>query len=90
MLNPPVPSFPKLNFRKEYSMLNHSKGKVENGKEYTNMMEPAKDYLDLGILVRDIKASLTFYVDILGTEICGKITGLVWDDVPAPFRQQRF
>ena len=30
------------------------------------MMEPAKDSLDLGILVSDINASLTFYQDILG------------------------
>jgi catechol 2,3-dioxygenase-like lactoylglutathione lyase family enzyme len=30
------------------------------------MMEPAKDSLDLGILVSDINASLAFYRDILG------------------------
>jgi catechol 2,3-dioxygenase-like lactoylglutathione lyase family enzyme len=30
------------------------------------MMEPAKDSLDLGILVSDIKSSLTFYQSILG------------------------
>lgn len=30
------------------------------------MMEPAKDSLDLGILVTDIKASLNFYQNILG------------------------
>ena len=57
-------------------MLNHSKGKVENGKEYTNMMEPAKDYLDLGIVVGDIKASLAFYVDVLGLKFVDKLP--VW------------
>jgi catechol 2,3-dioxygenase-like lactoylglutathione lyase family enzyme len=30
------------------------------------MMEPAKDSLDLGILVSDINASLNFYQNILG------------------------
>lgn len=30
------------------------------------MMKPAKDSLDLGIIVSDIKASLRFYCDILG------------------------
>jgi catechol 2,3-dioxygenase-like lactoylglutathione lyase family enzyme len=30
------------------------------------MMEPAKDSLDLGILVSDIKSSLNFYQNILG------------------------
>ena len=30
------------------------------------MMEPAKDSLDLGILVSDIKASLNFYQKTLG------------------------
>lgn len=40
------------------------------------MMEPAKDYLDLGILVGDIKASLTFYVDILGLKFVEKLP--VW------------
>jgi catechol 2,3-dioxygenase-like lactoylglutathione lyase family enzyme len=30
------------------------------------MMEPAKDSLDLGILVSDIKSSLNFYQSILG------------------------
>jgi catechol 2,3-dioxygenase-like lactoylglutathione lyase family enzyme len=36
------------------------------------MMEPAKDSLDLGILVSDIKASLNFYRDILGLEFVGE------------------
>ena len=30
------------------------------------MMEPAKDSLDIGILVSDIKSSLNFYQNILG------------------------
>ena len=37
------------------------------------MMEPAKDSLDLGILVSDIKASLNFYRDILGLEFVGEM-----------------
>lgn len=36
------------------------------------MMKPAKDSLDLGILVSDIKASLEFYRDILGLEYVGE------------------
>ncbi len=36
------------------------------------MMNRAKDSLDLGIVVRDIKASLHFYQDILGLEFVGK------------------
>jgi glyoxylase I family protein len=35
------------------------------------MMKPAKDCLDLGIVVRDIKASLKFYQNILGLEFVG-------------------
>src|SRR5512140_3318491 len=35
------------------------------------MMKPAKDSLDLGIVVSDIKASLNFYQDILGLEFIG-------------------
>jgi catechol 2,3-dioxygenase-like lactoylglutathione lyase family enzyme len=35
------------------------------------MMKPAKDSLDLGILVSDIKASLNFYQNILGLEVIG-------------------
>jgi catechol 2,3-dioxygenase-like lactoylglutathione lyase family enzyme len=34
-------------------------------------MKPAKDSLDLGILVSDIKASLNFYQNILGLEFVG-------------------
>jgi len=37
------------------------------------MMEPAKDSLDLGIVVSDIKASLNFYRDILGLEFVGEM-----------------
>ena len=36
------------------------------------MMKRAKDSLDLGIVVRDIQASLRFYQDILGLEFVGK------------------
>ncbi len=32
------------------------------------MMKPAKDSLDLGVIVSDIKASLDFYQNILGLE----------------------
>jgi len=35
------------------------------------MMKPAKDSLDLGIIVSDIKASLNFYQNILGLEFVG-------------------
>jgi len=35
------------------------------------MMKPAKDSLDLGIIVSDIKASLHFYQDLLGLEFVG-------------------
>ena len=35
------------------------------------MMKPAKDSLDLGIVVSDIKASLNFYQGILGLEFVG-------------------
>ncbi len=40
------------------------------------MMKPAKDSLDLGILVSDIKASLEFYRDTLGLDYVGEIP--VW------------
>jgi catechol 2,3-dioxygenase-like lactoylglutathione lyase family enzyme len=35
------------------------------------MMKPAKGSIDLGVIVRDIKASLNFYKDILGMEFVG-------------------
>ena len=35
------------------------------------MMKPAKDSLDLGIIVSDIQASLKFYKDLLGLESVG-------------------
>jgi catechol 2,3-dioxygenase-like lactoylglutathione lyase family enzyme len=35
------------------------------------MMKPAKDSLDLGIVVSDIKTSLNFYQNILGLEFVG-------------------
>ena len=37
------------------------------------MMKPAKDSLDLGIIVSDIKASLNFYQNILGLEFVGSV-----------------
>ena len=37
------------------------------------MMEPAKDSLDLGIIVSDIKASLHFYQNILGLQFVGEM-----------------
>ena len=37
------------------------------------MMEPAKDSLDLGILVSDIKSSLNFYQNILGLKFIEEI-----------------
>jgi catechol 2,3-dioxygenase-like lactoylglutathione lyase family enzyme len=40
------------------------------------MMKPAKDSLDLGVVVSDIKASLNFYQNILGLEFVGKMP--VW------------
>ncbi len=40
------------------------------------MIEPAKESLDLGILVSDINASLKFYQDILGLKFIEKIP--VW------------
>ncbi len=36
------------------------------------MMEPAKDSLDLGIIVSDIKASLNFYQNVLGLQFIGE------------------
>lgn len=36
-------------------------------------MKPAKDSLDLGIVVSDIKASLDFYQNILGLEFVGSV-----------------
>jgi catechol 2,3-dioxygenase-like lactoylglutathione lyase family enzyme len=35
------------------------------------MMKPAKDSLDVGVIVSDIKASLNFYQNILGLEFVG-------------------
>ena len=35
------------------------------------MMKPAKDSLDLGIIVSDVQASLKFYKDLLGLEFIG-------------------
>ena len=35
------------------------------------MMKPAKESIDLGVIVSDIKASLNFYQNILGLEFAG-------------------
>lgn len=35
------------------------------------MMKPAKNSLDLGVIARDIKASLNFYQNLLGLEFVG-------------------
>ncbi len=40
------------------------------------MMEPAKDSLDLGIVVSDINASLNFYQDLLGLKFIERVP--VW------------
>ena len=40
------------------------------------MMKPAKDSLDIGVIVSDIAASLTFYRDILGLQFIGSVP--VW------------
>lgn len=37
------------------------------------MMKPAKDSLDLGVIVSDIKSSLNFYQNILGLEFIGTV-----------------
>ena len=40
------------------------------------MMKPAKDSLDIGVIVSDIDASLAFYRDILGLQFVGRVP--VW------------
>lgn len=40
------------------------------------MMKPAKDSLDIGVIVSDIGASLAFYRDILGLQFIGTVP--VW------------
>jgi catechol 2,3-dioxygenase-like lactoylglutathione lyase family enzyme len=40
------------------------------------MMKPAKNSLDMGVIVSDIKASLNFYQNILGLEFVG--TAPLW------------
>jgi catechol 2,3-dioxygenase-like lactoylglutathione lyase family enzyme len=37
------------------------------------MMKPAKNSLDIGVVVSDIKASLNFYQNILGLEFVGTV-----------------
>jgi catechol 2,3-dioxygenase-like lactoylglutathione lyase family enzyme len=37
------------------------------------MMKPAKNSLDVGVIVSDIKASLNFYQNILGLEFVGTV-----------------
>lgn len=39
-------------------------------------MKPAKESLDIGVIVGDIEASLTFYRDILGLQFVGSVP--VW------------
>jgi catechol 2,3-dioxygenase-like lactoylglutathione lyase family enzyme len=45
-------------------------------EEEADMMESAKDTLDLGILVSDIKASLNFYQNILGLKFVEEVPAL--------------
>jgi catechol 2,3-dioxygenase-like lactoylglutathione lyase family enzyme len=40
------------------------------------MLKPAKDSIDIGVIVSDIEASLTFYRDILGLQFVGSVP--VW------------
>jgi predicted enzyme related to lactoylglutathione lyase len=56
-------------------------------KEDSDMMKPAKDSLDVGILVSDIEASLNFYQKILGLSFWKK--GLYGLRCTFAFRQQR-
>jgi Lactoylglutathione lyase and related lyases len=42
-------------------------------KEKNKMMKPAKNSLDMGVIVSDIKASLNFYQNILGLEFVGTV-----------------
>ena len=37
------------------------------------MMDPAKDSIDLGVVVSDIKASLHFYQELLGLKFIEKV-----------------
>jgi catechol 2,3-dioxygenase-like lactoylglutathione lyase family enzyme len=37
------------------------------------MMKPAKNSLDIGVIVSDIKASLNFYQNVLGLEFIGTV-----------------
>ena len=46
---------------------------VRTQKGVTNMMKPAKNSLDMGVIVSDIKASLNFYQNILGLEFVGTV-----------------
>ncbi len=43
-----------------------------NERECAKMMEAAKDSIDLGVLVRNIKDSLHFYRNLLGLEFIGE------------------
>lgn len=49
---------------------------LETGKEHGDMLKPAKDSLDIGVIVSDIGASLAFYRDILGLQFIGSVP--VW------------
>lgn len=46
---------------------------VRTQKGVTNMMKPARNSLDMGVIVSDIKASLNFYQNILGLEFVGTV-----------------
>jgi catechol 2,3-dioxygenase-like lactoylglutathione lyase family enzyme len=43
------------------------------GSQQNKMMKPAKNSLDMGVIVSDIKASLNFYQNILGLEFVGTV-----------------
>jgi len=47
------------------------------GKEKAEMMEAAKDSLDIGILVSDVKAGLNFYQNLLGLKFIEEIPSSV-------------
>ena len=48
-------------------------------------MIPAKNCVDIGIIVKDIKASLAFYQDLLGLKKIG-VANPIWPYAPAGVR----
>jgi len=58
-----------VHFLPEFGLISVREG--DSRKERTKMMKPAKDSLDLGIVVSNIKASLNFYQSTLGLEFVG-------------------